>query len=332
MSGEQKPERVYLVATGEIVDGRETYTRHDALPPMCDFETLYAAPPEQPVDTVRLAATRVGRVYLSGPMTGYAEFNFPTFNAAAAALRAEGWSVVNPADHGLVDGAGWGDYLRHDIAKIAGCESIALLPGWSKSKGAQLEVHIANALEMPIRYLDGAEPAQAQPADLIEMSPEFTDTARSALLWVLWHHQGGSSDVGQPIRFALGMGQHEHLSDHQIREAKRWGALPQSVAAQPAPLRDPLVVIRKRPYKTPCGECHLQAGEVCDICGAAQPAQARDNLRDTIGQALADYMSENASDGVFTIDPFDARNIDAIADAVVAAQLGPAHPAQAPEA
>ena len=74
----------------------------------------------------------------------------------------------------------------------------------------------------------------AQPADLIEMSPEFTDTARSALLWVLWHHQGGSSKVGQPIRFALGMGQHEHLSDYQIREAKRWGALPQTVAAQPA--------------------------------------------------------------------------------------------------
>lgn len=58
-----------------------------------------------------------------------------------------------------------------------------------------------------------------------EMSPEFTDTARAALLWVLWHHQGGSSKVGQPIRFALGMGAHEHLSDYQIREAKRWAAL-----------------------------------------------------------------------------------------------------------
>lgn len=42
--------------------------------------------------------------------------------------------------------------------------------------------------------------------ELDEMSPDFTDTARAALLWVLWHHQGGSSDIGQPIRFALGMG------------------------------------------------------------------------------------------------------------------------------
>lgn len=61
-----------------------------------------------------------------------------------------------------------------------------------------------------------------------EMSPEFTDTARSALLWVLWHHQGGSSPVGQPIRYALGMDAHERLSEHQVQEAKRWAALTKS--------------------------------------------------------------------------------------------------------
>ncbi|NBI44941.1 hypothetical protein [Burkholderia sp. ISTR5] len=50
--------------------------------------------------------------------------------------------------------------------------------------------------------------------------PTFTDTGRAALAWVLWHHQGASSFVGQPIRYALGMGQHEELSDAQIEEAK----------------------------------------------------------------------------------------------------------------
>lgn len=58
-----------------------------------------------------------------------------------------------------------------------------------------------------------------------ELSPEFTDTARAALLWVLWHHQGASSPVGQPIRFALGMGQHDRLEPHQLAEAKRWEGL-----------------------------------------------------------------------------------------------------------
>lgn len=59
----------------------------------------------------------------------------------------------------------------------------------------------------------------------IDLSPDFTDTARAALLWVLWHHQGGSSPVGQPIRFALGMGQHDRLNEHQLAEAKRWERL-----------------------------------------------------------------------------------------------------------
>lgn len=65
--------------------------------------------------------------------------------------------------------------------------------------------------------------AQAAPTE--EVSPEFTDTARAALLWVLWHHQGASSKVGQPIRFALGMGSHDALNEYQVREAHRWEAI-----------------------------------------------------------------------------------------------------------
>ncbi|WP_313447433.1 hypothetical protein [Pseudomonas sp.] len=53
---------------------------------------------------------------------------------------------------------------------------------------------------------------------------EFTDTERAAIAWVLWHHLGGSSPVGQPLRFALGMGQHQRMTDQQIAEAKRFAA------------------------------------------------------------------------------------------------------------
>lgn len=69
------------------------------------------------------------------------------------------------------------------------------------------------------------EAAARQPVgEPVEMSPEFTDTARAAIAWVLWHHQGGSSPVGQPLRFALGMGQHDRMTDYQIAEAKRFAA------------------------------------------------------------------------------------------------------------
>ena len=106
---------------------------------------------------VLLPAARAGRVYLSGPMSGYPDFNFPAFHAAAAVLRAGGAVVVNPAEHGLVDCATWGDYVRADIAQLSVCESIALMPGWSQSRGAVLEVHIALALGMRVTHLEGAE-------------------------------------------------------------------------------------------------------------------------------------------------------------------------------
>lgn len=86
----------------------------------------------------------------------------------------------------------------------------------------------AKCLEACRAALASAPTAQPTPPAVVEppeLSPDFTDTARAALLWVLWHHQGGSSPVGQPIRFALGMGQHDRLNEHQLAEAKRWERL-----------------------------------------------------------------------------------------------------------
>lgn len=47
---------------------------------------------------------------------------------------------------------------------------------------------------------------------------------RGALLWALYRHQGGHSDIGQPIRELLGIGQFDHLTDEQIAEAKAFAA------------------------------------------------------------------------------------------------------------
>ena len=46
------------------------------------------------------------------------------------------------------------------------------------------------------------------------------EQARGLLLWALYHHQGGSSEVGQPIRKFLGIGEYDHLTPEQIAEAK----------------------------------------------------------------------------------------------------------------
>ena len=106
---------------------------------------------------VLLPVDRAGSVYIAGPMTGLPEYNFPAFNAAAEELRATGATVYNPADHGLIDGAAWDDYLRFDIGNLVKCESIYLLPGWSKSKGARLEHKLARKLDLAVRFAPGAE-------------------------------------------------------------------------------------------------------------------------------------------------------------------------------
>ncbi|WP_248135300.1 DUF4406 domain-containing protein [Pseudomonas sp. W2Jun17] len=98
---------------------------------------------------VTLQAARANRVYVAGPMTGIADFN-PAFNAVADQLRALGYEVENPADHGVVEGAQWADYMAYDLTRLGLCGMIALLPDWEKSQGARLEVLIAEKLGMTV--------------------------------------------------------------------------------------------------------------------------------------------------------------------------------------
>lgn len=90
------------------------------------------------------------RLYLAGKMTGLPELNFPLFHAEAARLRALGYEVINPAEVNIDPKTGWAACMRADIAHLVTCDGIALLPGWANSRGATLEHHIAERLEMLI--------------------------------------------------------------------------------------------------------------------------------------------------------------------------------------
>jgi hypothetical protein len=101
------------------------------------------------------------RFYISGPMTGYEQHNFPAFTEAARALRAVGHDVL-PAHEITHEGdeqsAGtleWSAYLRHDLIELCKqCDAIILLRGWSTSKGAQLELAVALGLGMRVYFWD----------------------------------------------------------------------------------------------------------------------------------------------------------------------------------
>jgi hypothetical protein len=90
--------------------------------------------------------------------------------------------------------------------------------------------------DLPIgEYILYAFPGAAQPRQEVEPTPppapvipgcgstsKAVGFAAAPLLWVLWHHLGASSPVGQPIRRYLGMGQHDRMTPEGIEAAKRW--------------------------------------------------------------------------------------------------------------
>lgn len=116
----------------------------------CDTTIDAPLPGEAPPPTVTDGLPVAERVYLGGPMTGLPGLNFPAFHAAAARLRAVGYDVVNPAELNTDHSAAWEQCLRKDIAALAGCDTLALLPGWERSDGAHLELHVAHRLRLRI--------------------------------------------------------------------------------------------------------------------------------------------------------------------------------------
>jgi hypothetical protein len=107
--------------------------------------------------------------YLAGPMSGVPQFNFPEFDRVAGVLRDGGYNIVSPAelddpadrrdalssahgDHQDVKGKQWSDFLARDVVICAmpTCRGAVLLPGWEKSKGAQLETFVLDRLGKPL--------------------------------------------------------------------------------------------------------------------------------------------------------------------------------------
>jgi hypothetical protein len=100
------------------------------------------------------------KIYITGPMRGIPNFNFPAFHEAAAALRALGYHVFSPAEFdmifspaieaadGMLEAHPIHGYIRRDCHVIINElhppeDGVALLPGWENSKGAFAEVALA---------------------------------------------------------------------------------------------------------------------------------------------------------------------------------------------
>lgn len=107
------------------------------------------------------------KIYIAGPMTGLPNWNFPAFFEAETQLEVLGHQAVNPAHNDgatvqeALESAGspeapnnpWRWYMRRDLPQVLEVDALCVLPGWQKSKGASLEVHVAKAIGLPIYVL-----------------------------------------------------------------------------------------------------------------------------------------------------------------------------------
>lgn len=98
------------------------------------------------------------RIYISGPMTGLMDSNFPAFNAEAERLRDLGHEVVNPAEINPDPATGWHACMRADLKALLDCDAIVLLDGWEASQGAHLELHVAHRVGIEIFHARAVAP------------------------------------------------------------------------------------------------------------------------------------------------------------------------------
>jgi hypothetical protein len=101
-------------------------------------------------------------IYISGQISGLPEAEALSNFAKAKSCLEERYQfnpnikIISPMhdiDHEHHDKS-WESYMKEDIGELLRCDTIALLPNWSKSKGAKLEYLIAIYLNFDIIYLE----------------------------------------------------------------------------------------------------------------------------------------------------------------------------------
>lgn len=90
------------------------------------------------------------KVYISGPITGYEDGNVKAFQEAEDYLLYLGYDPVNPHKLEHNHGKTWREYMNVDIKALVDCEAVFTLKGCTKSRGAKVEIIIAESLGLEV--------------------------------------------------------------------------------------------------------------------------------------------------------------------------------------
>jgi hypothetical protein len=127
--------------------------------------------------------------YISGPMRGVPEHNYPTFMAVEESL-CQGFPdhrVLNPARNFEGDKTfSVIEYMEQDLRQVIEADEIVLLPGWETSEGARREIELGKWLSKNFTLahpllVDG-NPTGEWRFEFLNEAPTLDDSARASAL------------------------------------------------------------------------------------------------------------------------------------------------------
>ena len=90
-----------------------------------------------------MSDNKPSKVFISGPMTGYDDYNRKAFIAMEMSLKELGYSVFNPAWLKFDENWDHDSIMKIDISALEQCDAIVMLKGWGQSKGSKMEYSFA---------------------------------------------------------------------------------------------------------------------------------------------------------------------------------------------
>ncbi len=95
---------------------------------------------------------RKAKIYIAGRVTGLKPEQYePMFATVKKELEKAGHEVINPlTDIPHEDVNNWALTIMECLPYVAQCDCIAMLPGWEKSDGAQIEYHFARGHKLQV--------------------------------------------------------------------------------------------------------------------------------------------------------------------------------------
>lgn len=113
--------------------------------------------------------------YISGPISGLLNGNFDAFKAAQEKLEMEGYIVLNPHEickdiynkwalkpptNGAEERVMWEEMMKECIRHLTLADDVFVLSNWETSKGATVELFIAQKLGISTYYSSNYETFQ----------------------------------------------------------------------------------------------------------------------------------------------------------------------------